>query len=132
MVDPEEEFKDIDQKLPSPIQTTPPSVDTRGKYTKTLKELVKQRRHVQYTGKKYCLPRATHQYNTRAQETRVEPTDHHVLVLSTNLQEHHQANVFIDPKTWASLEYRHIIKGPTKAIWGNSFANEIGRLDQGV
>ena len=26
----------------------------------------------------------------------------------------------------------HLIKGPTKAIWENSFANEIGRLAQGV
>ena len=49
----------------------------------------------------------------------------HVLVLATNMQEHHQANVVIDPTTGASLEYRHIIKGPTKAIWGTSFANYI-------
>ena len=26
----------------------------------------------------------------------------------------------------------HLVKGPTKAIWENSFANEIGRLAQGV
>ena len=43
-VGPDEKSKDIEQKLPSPIQTTEPSAATRGKYTKTLKELVKQRR----------------------------------------------------------------------------------------
>ena len=55
----------------------------------------------------------------------------HVSVLSTNLRAHHQSNVVIDPKTVASLEYRHLIKGTTKAIWENSFANEIDRLAQG-
>ena len=56
----------------------------------------------------------------------------HVAVIATNLQGHHQSNVVIDPTTGASLEYRHLIKGPTKSIWGNSFANEVGRLAQGV
>ena len=36
------------------------------------------------------------------------------------------------PKNGASLEYMHIIKGQNKSIWENSFANEIGRLPQGV
>ena len=52
----------------------------------------------------------------------------HVEVLATNLQGNYRANVVIDPTTGASLEYRHIVKGPTKAIWENSFANKIGRL----
>ena len=46
-------------------------------------------------------------------------------VLAKNLQGHYQENVVIDPTTGAALEYRHIVKGPTKAIWENSFANEI-------
>ena len=58
--------------------------------------------------------------------------EQHVEVIATNLKGHHQANVVIDPKTGALLEYRHLIKGTTKAIWENSFANEIGRLAQGV
>ena len=58
--------------------------------------------------------------------------EQHVEVLATNLQGHHQANVFIDPTTGESLEYRHLIKGPTKSMWKNSFVNEIGRLAQGV
>ena len=50
----------------------------------------------------------------------------HAAILARNIQEHHQANIVIDPTTGASLEYRHLVKGPTKAIWENSFANEIG------
>ena len=52
----------------------------------------------------------------------------HVAVLETNIQGHHKANFVIDPTTGASLEYRHLVKGPTKAIWEKSFANEIGRI----
>ena len=68
-------------------------------------------------GKKYDLPWATQWYNTRAQVTRVEPMAQHDEILARNLQGHHQANVVIDPTTGASLEYRHLIKGPTKDIW---------------
>ena len=93
---------------------------------------MKQRRRGHYTGNKYDLPPATQRYNTRVQGTRVEPMAQHVAVLSTNMEGHHQANFVIDPTTWASLEYMNIIKKPTKDIWGNSFANEIGRLAQGV
>ena len=56
----------------------------------------------------------------------------HVAILARDIQGHHQANVVIDPTTGASLEYRHLVKKPTKAIWVNSFSNEIGRLAQGV
>ena len=55
-----------------------------------------------------------------------------VAVLATNMQGQHQENVVIDPTTGASLYYMHLIKGPTKAIRGNSFASEIVRLAQGV
>ena len=56
----------------------------------------------------------------------------YVAVIETNLQGQHQENVVIDPTTGASLEYRHLVKGPTKAIWENLCANEISRLAQGV
>ena len=59
-------------------------------------------------------------------------TAQHVLVLAKHLQVHHQANVVIDPTTGASLEYRHLPKGHTKAIWSNSFVNEISQLAQGL
>ena len=93
---------------------------------------MKQRHQGHYTGNMYYLPRTTHRYNTRAQGTRVEPMAQHIEILARNIQGHHQANVVIDPTTGASLEYRHLVKGRTKAIWENSFANEIGRLAQGV
>ena len=92
---------------------------------------MKQHRRGHYTGNTYDLPRATHQYNTRAQGTRVGPMAQHVAILARNLQGHHQANVVIEPTTGASLEYRHLVKAPTKSIWENSFANEIGQLSQG-
>ena len=93
---------------------------------------MKQRRRGHCTGNKYDLPWATQRYNTRDQGTRVEPMVQHFSILARNLQGHHQENVVIEPITGASLEYRHLVKGPTKAIWENSFANEIGRLAQGV
>ena len=92
---------------------------------------MKQCRRGHYTGNKYDLTKVTHQYNTRTQGTRVEPMTQHVAVIATNLQGNHHANVVIDPTTGASLEYRHLIKGTTKSIWENLFANEIGRLAQG-
>ena len=92
---------------------------------------MKQRRQGQNTGNKYDLLRATHQYNTRAQGTIVEPMAQHVERLAKNIQGHHQANVVIEPTTGASLEYMHLIKGPTKAILENSFTSEIVRLAQG-
>lgn len=43
------------------------------------------------------------------------------------------ANAVIHPETGQKLEYRHLIKIPgMKDIWEKSFANEIGRLAQGV
>ena len=59
-----------------------------------------------------------------------ETTAYHVAVLETNLQGQHQQNIVIEPTTGAPLEYRHLIKGPTKPIWENLFANEIGRLSK--
>lgn len=42
-------------------------------------------------------------------------------------------NAIIDPKTGQSLEYRHLIKNKsTRKIWNTSFANELGRLANGV
>ena len=60
----------------------------------------------------------------------MKPMAQHVVVLATNLQGRNRANVVIDPTTGSSLEYMHLIKGPTKTIWENSFVNEIVRLAQ--
>jgi hypothetical protein len=43
------------------------------------------------------------------------------------------ANTIIDPDTGALMEYRHLIKRPKYCqAWQHSFANELGRLAQGV
>ena len=44
----------------------------------------------------------------------------------------HQANGVTDPLTGQVQEYRHLIQGPEKTTWVNSFSNELGRLFQGV
>jgi hypothetical protein len=43
------------------------------------------------------------------------------------------ANAVLDPDTGQAMEYRDLIKSPkTKATWTRSYANELGRLAQGV
>lgn len=70
---------------------------------------------------------APHRYNTRSRTQHNEATP--------NL-DHHFANSVIDTATGQSCEYRHLISGNvtghTKEIWETSFANELGRLAQGV
>ena len=45
----------------------------------------------------------------------------------------HWANAIIDPISDASIEYRHLVKSPKHQVpWTTSFANELGRLAQGV
>ena len=45
----------------------------------------------------------------------------------------HLCNAIIDPKSGKSLEFRHLIQNPaTQKIWNKSFANELGRLADGV
>jgi len=45
----------------------------------------------------------------------------------------HFCNAIIDPVIGKSLEFCHLIKYPkTKEIWNKSFANELGRLANGV
>ena len=45
----------------------------------------------------------------------------------------HPANSVIDPHTGKLLDYQDLIKYPTtKATWERSFANELGRLAEGV
>jgi hypothetical protein len=51
--------------------------------------------------------------------------------ITTNTE--HWACSIIDPDTGATMEYRHLIKSPKhKDDWAHSFANEIGRLAQGI
>ena len=44
----------------------------------------------------------------------------------------HFCNSVIEPSTGDVLEYRHLIRGPEKATWTTSLANDLGRLAQGV
>ena len=44
----------------------------------------------------------------------------------------HQCNAVIDPTTGFSLKYRHLVKGDDSIRWTTGFANELGRLVQGV
>ena len=54
-VDPDEESKNRETKLPSQIQAAPASEATMKIYTKKSKELVKQRRQDHYTENKYDI-----------------------------------------------------------------------------
>jgi hypothetical protein len=42
------------------------------------------------------------------------------------------ANTVIDPVTGQSLEYHHLSTGPDKDIWVHGFANNLGRLANGI
>ena len=44
----------------------------------------------------------------------------------------HVANPVIDQTPGASLEFRHLIKGTSKELWTTSFANELGRVLNGI
>jgi hypothetical protein len=54
-----------------------------------------------------------------------------IFLLPTNLSQR-VANSVLNPITGQSLEYRQLSQDPTKDKWIHGFANEIGRLAQGV
>jgi hypothetical protein len=57
--------------------------------------------------------------------------DTHIKPTTFNFQ--HWAHAIIDPDTGAAMEFRHLIKSSRQQIvWTRSFANELGRLTQGV
>jgi len=48
-------------------------------------------------------------------------------------EKENKCNAIVDPVTGASLEYRHLIQNDhTRLTWNRSFANELGRLANGV
>eukprot|EP00978_Attheya_sp_CCMP212_P016490 scaffold43259_cov66-Attheya_sp.AAC.3 len=100
-------------------------------------------------------PKPPHRYNTRAQANTVEsPTPNnpcdtttlgkwtqelkHLLLASWATQPAPEptstfACAIIDSETGAAMEYLHLIQNPKYAKdWTHSFANELGRLAQGV
>jgi hypothetical protein len=55
------------------------------------------------------------------------------IIKPTTFNFQHWAHAIIDPDTGAAMEYRHLIKSSRhKIVWTRSFANELGRLTQGV
>jgi hypothetical protein len=69
---------------------------------------------------------STHRYPLRS-------TQHHANSATSDLFAHvHQANTVVDPITGQVQEYRHLLQGPDAPTWTHSFANELGRLFQGV
>jgi hypothetical protein len=51
----------------------------------------------------------------------------------TGIPSMHMANAVIDPETGKTLEYRHLMeRAEYKTQWTQSFANELGRLAQGI
>jgi hypothetical protein len=96
------------------------------------------------TSKTSPTPMAPHRYPTRHTKS-TQSTQEEV----NHVMEDHQkerdtpapmtttitqwANAIIDPDTWASMEYRHLIKSPKhQEAWKHSFANELKRLAQGI
>ena len=43
-----------------------------------------------------------------------------------------KANTVTHKISGVAHEYRHLVKGPDKRFWEQSFANELGQLDQGI
>lgn len=84
----------------------------------------------------------THRYNTRLSPQSEPPLAlaNHVATLINKpllpecnpIHGHHFANSVINPETGQLQEYKHLIQGPDKELWTTSFANELGRLAQGV
>jgi hypothetical protein len=69
---------------------------------------------------------ATHRYPLRS-------TQHSANSATSDLFAHvHQANTVVNPTTGQVQEYRHLLQGPDAPTWTHSFANELGRLSQGV
>ena len=91
------------------------------------------------------LPRVTtptvpppHRYPTRhiISQTQDDEANHIQLQATQPLPSNdtqHWANAIIDAETGAAMEYRHLVKSPKHCKdWTHSFANELGRLAQGV
>jgi hypothetical protein len=83
-----------------------------------------------------------HRYPRRHQQAPNQDQAHHVITIKedenslekpTIQTEFRCANTIIDPDAGTSMEYRHLLKSPKhRTAWTTSFANELGRLVQGV
>ena len=59
----------------------------------------------------------------------IHQTPQHICVLA---EESLLCNAVTNPNIGQSLQYKQLVKGPGKVLWELSFANEFGRLEQGV
>jgi hypothetical protein len=77
---------------------------------------------------RHRYPLRSHQRANHCEQRRAQPTNR-----APHWEEpEQQANAIIDPTTGKSQEYHHLRQGQTTDVWIKSFANELGRLAQGV
>ena len=53
-------------------------------------------------------------------------------ILTVQFQKVHEANAVTHQISGVAREYRHLVKGPDSKISERSFANELGKLSQGI
>lgn len=86
-----------------------------------------------------------HRYPTRLSQQLVSHSANHIATINPTMPPctappadeptlpPHFANAVVDPNTGVSMEYKQLSQQPaTKSLWTTSFANELGRLAQGV
>ena len=77
-----------------------------------------------------CTPKAQPKLNARHSIFAMFPRAN---TPETGIPATQMANAVIDPHTGKTLEYRHLMaEEKSKRLWTRSFANELGRLAQGV
>ena len=59
----------------------------------------------------------------------IHHTPQHICALA---EETLLCNAVSNPNTSQSLQYKQLVKGPEKVLWGQSFVNEFGRLAHGA
>jgi hypothetical protein len=72
-----------------------------------------------------------HRHKTRYKNRYQQQQVAHNTTSNHDTHRQHFVNSVIDPDTGASLEYRHLVKGPDKVRWQQANVNEIGRLTDG-
>ena len=65
-------------------------------------------------------------------EIKRQEKPHSNFVLTAQFQTTHEDNAVKHKISGVAQEYRHLIKGPERKILERSFANELGKLSQGI
>jgi hypothetical protein len=118
----------IPEPVTNPIQTTPSPTNTAPAATERPSNLPTV---IPFDDDEYEPPSEPEpRYNLRSR--------HNIVMSAIELVDEANArgivvNAVIDEETGDSLEYRHLIKHPTyKEVWTKSYANELGRLTEGI